>query len=1701
MAKPQKQPNPFDEFDAPLAASAYANPFDEFDTETVPTPAKPFVDAGILKPSAADPRVRKAPGAPEMLRPLEYDDPLTPRSVAAPRPMPPAPEGYSGGILKKSAPPGVPAPDAAPPMLAMSPQQKAGLDQERRDRAGAEADAIGKDLETNPMYAPYRWDRDVATPFLQKQAQSAMQTVDPDQNVSRFISENVTPIAERVGSDVGGMLEGHGEKPRFGGAAQEMGAATGAAVSDWAAMMAKDPFTGAAQANEALNPASLAGKATNSYGDALAEAFGGNWGEAQRHMNEGNMNAVFAAMGFSPAKGVMAATDDVISGLGKGGPSLTSQIFKPGPTPMDRAVDLIIRKMEDDGLTIEQIASTARSLANRSDSGVYETLSEVAAQTGGSSGANLRGFAMALGSIPGPAQEALLRRIAENSTKLSQRVNRAASRATGQEASKTAATLDELDARLKVDSKQNYDAFYASDVDANVFANEIAATLNTEHGLGAMRSARRGLKTQEASLKAAVASGRADMKPELDRITASVASLEGHLKSPKGSMLTPEAMDHVKRAFDDQIEAAGQGSYTANALRSAKRNFAESVSRATGGKYGEALGRYEGKKRLDEAFDIGLNALKQPTWQLERAMAAGNRGSPFTAGEIEALALGVARYIDDLVESNNQVALTRLTKDKALKNLSTALNDPKAAALFEESIQRLAANREWGRRVSGGSDTAMRLAAIDDATRLEEDPITRALDRAKNATVPPTITGLLWGATGKPAIGVAEDVYRRFKYPGIRNKEVNAAVAPFMARAMTKSTVDELSAAIQKRIEAKGPKKLPPPPMSPPPVGPPASRKRSLPAPAPKPPAKQGFNPGGPIASQVIPPAAAATFASVGPEGESYEDKLPRMLAAAGAAAGLRNAPALMRATGAGSKGPFKVDDMTFGGVNAKTADKIALGRAQNMEASGASRDDIWKETGWFKGVDNKWKFEIPDNQAQLKELTPYDTLRERVGIPRTLDRVMTDPDAGGAYPKLRDLPAYVEDAGPGPSSPRGEYDPRRGGRIRVAEAPAAEQRSTLLHERQHAIQRSEDFARGGRGNGTVDVEDYARSLYETERAVDQSLPPWSAADEEIKDVARSKAAHEIYLLQAGEVEARTVQKRADYSPEQRRARPPWQDYDRPETEQIINFGSSKNENRGSGRPPPEGPKPPGAGDEIAQRLSIGYDTPAGVRDSVGANVYHRKDGTISVDVLWPSNIGDDLGNALVKRTNEFNGPRKGLKVVDDEFGAKPPRSPEWAEQNPTESRAMVEAVAQRIIGLSRGKSPAVIVSLLDGYDNALLAKLLSAGRGRHQTVIRTRDGGEIAVVDTEWLAQHPKRFPRAKGSEPYNWEPVGKVSESGHWPSYMEPRPSSLPAGKYKIKGYSGGAYNVFDESDVRVSGGEGFLSKLEAQEWLDSVTPPGGAGKGPPAEAGGPPNPKARKGPPKPIEPKSEEERALRAAVKKARSDESVARRRYMMRDNREEFWAPYEERSRIAEENLNRFLRRQASRRAMVGKAKDFGKAVGAPIKRGFTDKEILAGAGIGGGSALAVGGLMALDDFDGNEKKPTLPDPGAPDYFWQKSMLEKDKVAAVQTTLDAWRHWDRSTPMNGSYGPMTKDGVAVWLSEADKKGMTREAAYEFFAGPDGYKDEKDNWRYADGEMVKLFVAPLPKPKSAPPPRPLSRDPIPRRPPGAEPAYPPH
>lgn len=54
----------------------------------------------------------------------------------------------------------------------------------------------------------------------------------------------------------------------------------------------------------------------------------------------------------------------------------------------------------------------------------------------------------------------------------------------------------------------------------------------------------------------------------------------------------------------------------------------------------------------------------------------------------------------------------------------------------------------------------------------------------------------------------------------------------------------------------------------------------------------------------------------------------------------------------------------TAAGIGARSADSAALRRAEALEKSGTDNETIRQETGWYRGMDGQWRFEIDDSGA-----------------------------------------------------------------------------------------------------------------------------------------------------------------------------------------------------------------------------------------------------------------------------------------------------------------------------------------------------------------------------------------------------------------------------------------------------------------------------------------------------------------------------------------------------------------------------------------------------------------------------------------------------------------------------------------------------------------------------------------------------------------
>ena len=183
----------------------------------------------------------------------------------------------------------------------------------------------------------------------------------------------------------------------------------------------------------------------------------------------------------------------------------------------------------------------------------------------------------------------------------------------------------------------------------------------------------------------------------------------------------------------------------------------------------------------------------------------------------------------------------------------------------------------------------------------------------------------------------------------------------------------------------------------------------------------------------------------------------------------------------------------SFAGVRAKTINKDNLYKAQEMEFTGAHPDDIWMQTGFMRGSESRWKYEISPEKSEISDvgtilkqgkddsswtsvpaedvisvkpprLTALKELLKSPDLPvekaYTLKDVLNHPELYEAYPHLKDISVR-----PFPESMskeyRGMYSPSEQS-IFMSPAKPEEFKSTLFHEIQHAIQEYEGFAKGG---------------------------------------------------------------------------------------------------------------------------------------------------------------------------------------------------------------------------------------------------------------------------------------------------------------------------------------------------------------------------------------------------------------------------------------------------------------------------------------------------------------------------------------------------------------------------------------------------------------------------------------------------------------
>lgn len=156
---------------------------------------------------------------------------------------------------------------------------------------------------------------------------------------------------------------------------------------------------------------------------------------------------------------------------------------------------------------------------------------------------------------------------------------------------------------------------------------------------------------------------------------------------------------------------------------------------------------------------------------------------------------------------------------------------------------------------------------------------------------------------------------------------------------------------------------------------------------------------------------------------------------------------------------PIKDIKYSFAGENALTANKSSLENAKSMNAKGMSSEDIRLATGWHKGYDGKWRFEIDDSQMEIRDIeSNY----------MKLDQLLKHDKLFEAYPILRELGVVFQDIEGNGSFNTLLFDIYLNSRLKT---DPEQLRKTLIHEIQHVIQSEEGFANG------ANIEYWSRKL------------------------------------------------------------------------------------------------------------------------------------------------------------------------------------------------------------------------------------------------------------------------------------------------------------------------------------------------------------------------------------------------------------------------------------------------------------------------------------------------------------------------------------------------------------------------------------------------------------------------------------------------
>ena len=270
--------------------------------------------------------------------------------------------------------------------------------------------------------------------------------------------------------------------------------------------------------------------------------------------------------------------------------------------------------------------------------------------------------------------------------------------------------------------------------------------------------------------------------------------------------------------------------------------------------------------------------------------------------------------------------------------------------------------------------------------------------------------------------------------------------------------------------------------------------------------------------------------------------------------------------------------------ANLTKEQKTSLDEAKSLEGGLLSAEEIRQTTGWYRGDEGKWRLEISDKDANLKSVDI-----KQGGL--KLSDVLEHEKLFKAYPNIKDIPVIYN---PKISVIASVLNTSKGDVIVIGskffKESDIEKKGTLMHEVQHIIQGVEGFARGGstrefrsskvdfltkvRRENRINVglellgtpNKNSLNIAEARIVADKLIANGDPESDLVKKAVEFKrldkalaesdknTAFGKYKRLGGEIEAKNVQARLDFTEEERRAISPEMTRDVPREEAIIKF-------------------------------------------------------------------------------------------------------------------------------------------------------------------------------------------------------------------------------------------------------------------------------------------------------------------------------------------------------------------------------------------------------------------------------------------------------------------------------------------------------------------------------------------------------------------